>query len=437
MRRVTSFGWRRPAMILAIVCGASACGAVAAPLVGSASSTGKPYALSITPTSVVAGESTGFSISLKNEATPQSLGSVNLTPPAGFTATSSTLGTVVNGVVDLRNLNLASGATDTFTVTVSAPCAGTGGVWTAVAKQANDFSGPPGNDFTLDTVNSSGLTTTLGGGCQLAFATAPADATVGATITGTPLVTSSNFVAVEVLNGAGQLVTSSTIPVSLQIAPGSPLPGAGAVLSGGGPVNAVGGIATFTTPSISVHGVYELLASSSAVGVASVTSGPFNIWDSAGGCGVGQSCEGSSTIKNVMSSVVQGQSGSGGFLTLSLGENMLSCGDSFNHAPSTTTVSQVGYQSAQPKTVTLTVFKSELMTYKNSGLSFWAVCYGSNVDFTSASGTPAPLVNGLYTALLPECSSTQPAPCVQSISKNPANDIVEVVSVPPGDPQMG
>jgi hypothetical protein len=52
---------------------------------------------------------------------------------------------------------------------------------------------------------------------------------------------------------------------------------------------------------------------------------------------------------------------------------------------------------------------------------------------------PAPLApNGLYTGLLPSCNSVNgAAPCVESISKDPADDIIEAVKVPPGDPRMG
>ena len=424
VRRVRGMG-----SAVIVLLGATLLSAAPAALAGSGS---KLVLLQISPTSVAAGDSVSFSVTVKNEANPQSLGSANLTVPSGFAVTSASAGTVVNGVVELRNLALAPGSSVTVTVNANAPCAGGANAWAVVAKQANDFSGPPGNNFTVDT-SSTGLSTTVSGNCHLAFLSMPADAVVNGTISTVPFTANGGAVQVEVLDGNNQLITNSTAPVSLSLSATSPNEGQGAVLSGGAAIDASGGIASFNTLSINVHGVYVLLASSTTAGITSALSMPFGIWDDDASCANGQSCNASINVKNSMSTDIQGLAGGGGFLSLSLGEDSLSCGDTFNHAPSVTTVSAFGYSAAQPKTVTLTIFKAALKSYPNSGLSFWAVCYASPNEFTTASG-PAPFGNGFFTGLLADCGPAFPAPCVQSISKDPANDVVEVVSVPAGDP---
>jgi hypothetical protein len=404
----------------------------------------KTVAASVSPANVAAGADAVFSFTLTNEAAVQSLGSANVTLPTGFVLNSiapAAAGSIVGGIVELRNLGLAPGASVTISVDATAPCAATPPPppsWVVVAKQANNFNGPPGNDFTLDPASS--ISTSVSGSCQLAFFAQPAEAVVNTSISSVPFVSGGGAVEVQVLDGNKNPIPSSTAPITLMLSPSSPNAPAGAVLSGGGATNASGGIASFTTLSINLHGVYVLSATSP--GITSAPSNSFGIWDSDGGCGALQPCNASSSVKNVMNTQIQGVAGPGGFLSISLGEDRLSCNGNFNHAPSFTTFSEVNYSPPPPQpqqvTVTLTIFKSELKNYPNSGLSFWAICYGSSKVFTTSSGTPAPLVNGLYTGLLPNCTTAQgPPPCVESIGKDPANDIVETVSVPLGDPIMG
>ena len=112
------------------------------------------------------------------------------------------------GVVELRDLSLPPGGSLQVDVTVDVACAAGQYAWDVVAKQANRFNGPPGNDFVLDAARSS-LTTTVTGGCALRFFTQPQDARVGERLTGTDFDPAGAPVAVEVIDGAGERVDSA------------------------------------------------------------------------------------------------------------------------------------------------------------------------------------------------------------------------------------
>ena len=102
---------------------------------GFSATTTKPYKTDITPNSVAAGSSTNFTAKITNEATPQQLGSANITAPTGFTITgvvvvsapSGATATRVGNVVQLRNLALPPGSAAIFTITATAPSTPTSG----------------------------------------------------------------------------------------------------------------------------------------------------------------------------------------------------------------------------------------------------------------------------------------------------------------------
>jgi hypothetical protein len=143
-------------------------------LVAPASAATKPFSMVVSPASVPAGQST-FSVTLTNHTSPQQLGSADITVPSAFTAVSvadpggPATATTDGNVVQLRDASLAPGASIVLSVSATVPSAcGATYTWSVVAKQANDFNGPPGNDLTLDPSKSS-LTTTVscGGGQQV------------------------------------------------------------------------------------------------------------------------------------------------------------------------------------------------------------------------------------------------------------------------------
>jgi hypothetical protein len=131
--------------------------------------------------------------------------------------------------------------------------ASTAGVYTLGAT-ATGLTSTTTNSFTV-----AGAPAT-----QLIFTAVPAGGTAGQSLT--PAIT------VEARDAGGNLVTTFTGPVSLTLGDN---PG-GATLSGGGPVSAVGGIATFSAVQISAAGNGYTLVASSA-GLTSDTSTPIDI----------------------------------------------------------------------------------------------------------------------------------------------------------------
>ena len=121
----------------------------------SAPAASKPYSLTITPGTVAAGTQSTFTAHFAVPASAsQQLGSADVTVPAGFTVVSASVpvpgtATVTGGTVRLRNLAVQPGHAVDATVVARAPCTAGTSSWTVLAKQANDFNGPPGNDLTL------------------------------------------------------------------------------------------------------------------------------------------------------------------------------------------------------------------------------------------------------------------------------------------------
>lgn len=138
---------------------------------GSASAATKDFSATIAPSSVLAGRVVAIDATLTNLTAQQQLGSANITPPPNYTPLSvvalsrpaPATATIVGGVVQLRELSLPPQASITVSLTVDTPClSGATSQWGFDAKQANDFSGLPGNALTLDGTMSSVTTTTFG-----------------------------------------------------------------------------------------------------------------------------------------------------------------------------------------------------------------------------------------------------------------------------------
>ena len=207
----------------------------------------------------------------------QQLGSADVTAPAGFAVVSASVpapgtATVSGRTVRLRNLAVSPGRSVDATIVARAPCTAGTASWTVLAKQANDFNGPPGNDLDL-VAGSSSLTTTVTGGCGVAlrFATPPAAARVSQVISGAPYAPGGPPVGVEVVDAAGARVTTATDAITIALGAGSS-PG---TLTGTLTVNAVAGVASFSTLRISAPGTFSLTAT--AAGLTSATSAPFKV----------------------------------------------------------------------------------------------------------------------------------------------------------------
>jgi hypothetical protein len=403
--------------------------------VASGATTSKPYWFAVSPAQVAAGSTVTLAATLHNESSPQQLGSANITVPAGFTVgalTPPSAGTVVGNVIQLRNLAIAPGQSLSVGISTTVPCAPSTATWQVRAKQSNDFSGPPGNDFSLDTGKSQ-LSTTVVGSCHLGFSTQPADAAKTVAISTTPFNRPAGGpVQVEVLDGTNAVVTSSTIAITVGIDPSSPNPAPGSALSGTLTKNAVAGVASFGDLSVNLHGVYAL--SATAAGVSPATSGTFTVWDNVAPCAPSSPC--GATVSSPKSETAQfgATSSTAGVLLLSLGQDApgtLDCGDSFNHAPSVGIGGTYLVTATGIKTLTTTIDKSVVQAEPNNGAAFYKVCFESDEPFVGSAGTIVP--PGMP-ALLPDCKAVSGVPpCLQSVTKDKAGDVVETVNLPADD----
>ena len=467
--------------------------------VTTAGAANKPYSLNVTTNAPTynsqqgvtgAGQTVSITAAIKDDTTTQHLGSANLFPPSsafdhmtgafliqgvtasiggtqlaacrggssapcflpapGQAAPNCTNGTFTAPCVELRNLSLSPGGEVDATVSVKTPACDVGPLaWQAQVKQANNFSGTPGNDLTLD--SPGGVNTTLDGACSLAFVAQPHDALTNTTITDTDWSTSGGPVTVQVMGQDGSALTTSTDPVALDFASNL----GGATLTGGGAQPAVSGLATFAGLSIDQAGVYSLAASS---GTLTGTSQSFTISDTKTACQGGVACTGSQSDTNGNGTTVTSNDGTGGasyFLLISTNVNdtQLSCAGA----------QYGGYKTADPNTYDTftTVGASKVVSIRintpigvsgnaNKVLRAQQICFGATTDFPTASGAMAAagtLPDGTagFIGLLPDCSSSSTGPChnrqqdktIPDPKRHIGYDIVLVFDIPAnfaGDP---
>ena len=141
------------------------------------------------------------------------------------------------------------------------------------AEQSNNFNGPPGNDFSLQTVGSN-LVTSVSGGCRLVWDTQPKSAFVNTLITGTAVDTGGAPVTVKAIDGDGNTLQSASGTVTLTKT-------AGTFSSAGGftgtQTTLVNGVATFSSLTSSATGDSFKLRGSSPGFVSTLDSGAFDI----------------------------------------------------------------------------------------------------------------------------------------------------------------
>jgi hypothetical protein len=420
-------------LVLTIAAATLGLGVLAAPA-GAAS---KPFSMVVAPASAPAGQSTSFSVTLTNRTSQQQLGSADITVASAFTAVSvadppgAATATTNGNVVQLRNAGVEPGGSMVVSVTATVPttCMATY-AWSVVAKQANDFNGPPGNDLTLDPATSS-LTTSVAGGCALRFVAGrqPAASRVNQTISALDYQPGGPSVQVEVVDGAGQRVTTSTASITVALGPST---GTG-TLHGTLTVSASAGVASFGNLSIDAPGTYTLRATSA--GLSATTSSTFRVDQVAVACIEDVTCSASiangSTTFDVTAS---GNAGTdAGFLILDNGIGVAIDCAGYSELTATPTVIE-GPDRA--KTVTSTIDKRVMNAQPNNGASFLQMCFGAPYTFATRPGsaltgvdTDGNGINDFFYALLPDCGAP---PCVSSRKKTNAGDGVIVTQTPGG-----
>jgi hypothetical protein len=407
----------------------------------------KEYTLSLAGSPpAVAGSTVTFLATFTNGADQQQqLGSANLTPPAGFGLVSADVpgpasATVRGGTVELRNLALQPGAPPlTVSVTATVPCdGGAESRWSVVAKQANNFNGPPGNNLTL--APQSVLDTPVSGACALRFVTQPANAETGAVITSVPYDEAGPRVAVEAVDGAGARITDWAQPVTLALALGS---GLGTLTGATAP--AVAGLAEFPSLRLDAPGWYRVGATSGPLATAA-PSAAFRIDTEAAVCVEDVVCtaEASTGRSDLLVTGLPNGNPDAGLLTLSFDAGLaLDCA---GYDELTGGTGLFGVTGGRTKTARLQVDKREMATLPNNGASFLELCFGAPDPFTTKSGVPAGVAgsfdwdgNGslepVYRGLLPDCGSAG-APCVSKRQKTGSGDGVIEALLPAGDPAM-
>jgi hypothetical protein len=427
------------------------------PLPARAAPDRKVYTAIVSPASVGAGQTAGYTFSATNQSGSQSLGSINLTAPLDFTllgitgpptrtsdglpvGTATLVGTTL---IEVRGLSLAPSDTITVPFTAQAPCVQSGAPgadqWGLASKQSNDFNGT-GNDFAPS--SASQRTTDVTGTCQLGWLTQPASAKQDHAITSTPYdaidgTVDGPSIQAEVLSApyadlSRSRVTFSTASVTLTIGDDPNQPGAS--LSGTTSAPAAAGVATFSPgPRIGLHGLdYTLLAGSSNMG--SGESGVFDISDAAGVCSRGQ-CNNLGANGNTVNAKLSSTSGTG-IIAMSVGvlPELLCSGYTPNPQQEAVTIFPLGVASDSTMTVEITVLASIV----DRPAAQYRVCWASTRVFTERDGTPADpaLISGdaLYKGLLSDCASRNPvAPCQMTPSKQDKQGNVILKVFAPGD----
>jgi hypothetical protein len=417
------------------------------------------FAVTVSSASAPVGASSTYTFTISNESSRYPLNSVTITAPTGMQITGAAApdepdasvapgsgtafpaGSVIIGTPGAEGSNTATGAlslahgeSTQVTVTATASCADTGQYsWGITATNDGDNDS---DDFILAAASQANLDGAFAGSCYLAFPTTgqPTDTVVNDQIT-SAVNSQGGPVQVEVMSAANTPVANWTDPVAIDIASttASSPSLSGTLTATPDPTT---GIASFAGLSLNELGTYALGASSS--GTASVTSADFDITDTIVSCST-SSCAASASSTTTTGSVSTSSATSGDYLEVGVGGSSYTCGSSYPLTTDTVIFNLFNAsgmaQSGVEFTATLEVSKAAVQASGHPGASSWQICYASTEPFTGQAGTTGEVTIGgtlYYTGLLPDCSSTQPAPCVESRNKNAANEVVTFLAT--GDP---
>jgi hypothetical protein len=411
----------------------------------------KTYTAVVSPDSVGSGQTIDFTLTVVNTSGSQQIGSANVTAPSTFSLISthqpSPAGTATivgstGGTLQLRNLALPPGGTVTVTFRTEVPCATGDYPWSIIAKQSNNFSGPPGNNFTLD-VAGSNLTTLVNGQCSVDWLTQPSDTRSGDAITHTAydaFVSHGHpegpFIRVGVLSapytsGPPTPVSFSTDVITLV---GVDASSGTANLGGTDEVNAVNGVATFDPgPTIDVAGLnYKLralLASNYTAPVSSLSS-EFDISDSVCAAPCTTDFTGEGTRARATSDSATG------FVAVSVGiRNDVTCPD-YTPPPNQQVVAILLLGVSETSTLTVeTTLDASVVDRPWSQLR---VCWATSQSFTGADGTPADPVtiagDPYFRDVLVGCDRRTPMPpCQLPTTMNNRTGAVTLHVLAPGN----
>jgi hypothetical protein len=380
----------------------------------------KFYGASVQRTPASCASGACFKLTLTNDVkSSQTLGSANFNAPSGWSVSvGSTQDVTASGhrwhvIADGSNVvkfrafsskdSLAPGQIVTANVGTTVRCDLSSNVarWTTEAKQSNDFSGQPGNDFQLTAADL----TPLG-----SFSIPVATRITGHLLTQSAIANDTCGQPKTAYNGGATVTLAHTLLTGATFAPASGLSWS---------TNGVGTVDI--TPAVSETG-NTLTVSDSTTGVTS-TSNPFNVVDVL--CPSG-SCHGQDALANPLtladSSVPSGASLGLGFnstLSFSCSSVTTQVGSFTNIDPSSYPVDSNG--NPIPFTVTLTYSKS---VSGSRPASSFVVCLSETMGGAS------------WQSLL-ACATTPVAPCVLSKKRTNLGDLQVVLYLDPTDPWIG
>jgi len=388
---------------------------------------------------------TSATLRITNNANPQSLGSANITLPSDYVLVSGSVGTKSGNTLQVRNLNLAPNASVDIRISLKTPCVGAGSeTWGLIVKQANNFSGTPGNDFVRASGTAAPSTTVSGSQCLLRFANQPNTTKTGGTIKD-GYDSTGNGIKVEIYDPATNQVVDSDADVALTL---SYRP-SGGNLSGGGATAAVAGVATFSSLSINAAGPYKLRASSPA---ASNTpdSNQFMVSDTVTECSGACSFTEQSDETTFTVTPKKGTNGADFVSSVNLSGVHISCDFAPFNYPDSRQPNTMWYVYDDGATVTtktnvIVIDKAWVQKTPENGSSKYRICYSSPARFTDrtgnlaqpdhSSGGPSEYFNETwYTGLLPDCGSKPVAPCSLGFTGSGSGDRVGTFLTPDGDP---
>ena len=436
---------RRPvsrAALTLVLAAVAATVALASPVVAQGGgSSGPTYRVAVAPTALAAGTSAATTITLTqlvgdDWSHNKQLGSVRITPPAGFTLTGATAArgsyalpvTIAAGAATVDGLDLDhAGQTATVTLQARIACGVAGPAkWTVVGHSTDSFSSSYATTLVQDPASATTAQVTA---CSLAFAAQPAAAGAGKVITSQAANPAGPAVGVQLLDGNGNPAAQAGLAISLTIAAGTGT--AGALL--GGTTSAAtgpGGLAAFA-PTIDRAGhTYKLVAQAGS-GITEATSSAFDVSDVATLCSGACSA---STQKGTTSATVNSSS-NGGVLSASLGLDNVDCNNAVNHNYVATSET-VTFDVTQGTGRTLVTMKVAAASVTKLWFKY-EVCFSSpNSTFVNKYGATIPAGQaGILPSCLFDCDRPSTGPCVLLKWFDLHGNVYVLFSVPAGDPR--
>jgi hypothetical protein len=381
---------------------------------------------------VSAGTSHTYTFTVTDDDPNETLETLTFTAPGDFAITGASVPTNITLSAlpaSSVTLTLPSDAGDSFSVgiTTLAPCTPSSGTWSLSDTDSLDI-----NEAIWSSSSPPSLSAT--GQCSLLFTGQPANTAANAVIT-SGINSQGGPVKVKVLDGSGQPAPSTKVSVAI-----GPNSGPG-TLSGTLTVPASEGIASFSDLRINQPGGYTLVATvataATSPGIISATSDGFAISPSQP-CSSGTQCSASASSATTSGTVTTSSAPSGDFITAGIGGVSYTCNGTYkpvSDAFSFALFNAAGVPQSTTLTGSLRIDKSLVQSSGHNGASSWQICYASTSQFTPVTGTGGTTMIGgvpYNTGLLPDCSGTQGAPCVQHRNKN-GGDVV-VTFLAPGDP---